>query len=177
MTTDSRKEALRGELRQRAKGKPENSAGVIEKVASFLHDHPDLKVVSLFAPLPGEVDLRSLPAEIDRTWVFPKVVGATLAFHIVRDMQRDLKPGAYGILEPCDGSPIVQVDEIDLFICPGLGFDLQGGRIGRGKGFYDRILGEARPDAVKLGACFSHQMVESIPMEDHDIRMDGVIAG
>lgn len=177
MTTHLRKQALREELRRRIKGKPENSAGVIEKVANYLRDHPDLKVVSIFAPLPGEVDLRTLPAEIDRTWVFPKVVGATLAFHVVGDMQRDLKPGAYGILEPSDESPTVEADEIDLFVCPGLGFDLQGGRIGRGKGFYDRILGRARPDAAKLGACFSHQLVENIPMEDHDIRMDGVIAG
>lgn len=177
MTKDLRKKALREELRPRMNGKPGDPTGVIEKIANYLRDHPDLKVVSLFAPLPGEVDLRTLPAGIDRTWVFPKVVEATLAFHVAVDMQRDLKPGAYGILEPSDGSPTVEADEIDLFICPGLGFDLQGGRLGRGKGFYDRILAKARPDAVKLGACFNHQLLENIPMEDHDIPMDGVMAG
>jgi 5-formyltetrahydrofolate cyclo-ligase len=177
MTVTLRKKALREELRRRMEGKPEDSASVIEKIASYLREHPELKVVSMFAPLPGEVDLRTLPGEIRRTWVFPKVFGSSLVFHVVEDMQRDLAPGAYGILEPSDTLKTVEAGEIDLFLCPGLGFDLQGGRIGRGKGFYDRILGKARPDAVKLGACFSHQVVTEIPMEDHDIRMDGVIAG
>jgi len=177
MTIPFRKKELRGELRRRMEGQPEDSANVVGKITSYLREHPELKVVSLFAPLAGEVDLRTLPGEIRRTWVFPKVLGASLVFHVVEDMQRDLTPGAYGIMEPSDTLKTVRVGEIDLFLCPGLGFDLQGGRIGRGKGFYDRILVEARPDAVRIGVCFSHQMLDEIPMEDHDIRMDGVIAG
>jgi 5-formyltetrahydrofolate cyclo-ligase len=177
MTMPFRKKALREELRSRMEGKSEDPANVVEEIASYLRDRPNLKVVSLFAALPGEVDLRALPAEIDRTWVFPKVVSATLAFHVVRDIQRDLMLGAYGILEPTDRLKTVGIHEIDLFLCPGLGFDHHGGRIGRGKGFYDRVLEDARPDAVKLGVCFGYQLVDEILMDDHDIRMNGVIAG
>ena len=47
----------------------------------------------------------------------------------------------------------------------------------RGKGFYDSILAKARPDAVKLGVCFVHQIVDQVVMEEHDIRMNGVFSG
>ncbi len=95
----------------------------------------------------------------------------------MRNPSEELVPGAYNILEPREGLDKFAPEKIDLFLCPGLGFDPHGGRIGRGMGFYDRVLELARPDAVKLGVCFGFQLVEEVEMEDHDIRMNGVIAG
>lgn len=172
-----RKEALREKLRQRIAGKSGDSTGVVRQVEEYLDDHPQIRVVALFAPMPGEVDLLALVGDTNRVWAFPKVTGGRLIFHQVRNLDKDLQRGAYGIAEPCKRLPLVFTDEIDLFLCPGLGFDTRGGRIGRGKGFYDKALAEARKGAIRLGICFGYQLVDEVAMESHDIRMDGVIAG
>lgn len=165
-------------LRKYINGQPcGDSAVVVREVAAYLSEKATCGIVALFAALPGEVDLSSLPGVIRRIWVFPKVVGDDLVFHEVRNFPADLEKGAYGIMEPRDGLREVGIGEVDVFLCPGLGFDLQGGRIGRGKGFYDRMLARARPDALKVGVCFSHQLVDEIVMDAHDVRMDVVIAG
>jgi 5-formyltetrahydrofolate cyclo-ligase len=172
------KKALREKLRKNMADHPSCDPGpVVNEIAAYLGERPELKVVAAFAALPGEVDLWTLPGFVKRVWVFPKVVGEDLIFHEVEDFTKDLEKGAYGILEPKSTLKRVLPDEVDAFLCPGLGFDPRGGRIGRGKGFYDRMLQRARPDAVKLGVCFGYQLVEGIVMENHDVRMNGVIAG
>lgn len=176
-TKPYRKKAMRDELRRRMKENTGNSAPVVAEVAAYLFGRSHIRVVALFAPLPGEVDLISLTREKERAWAFPRVENGTLAFYQVKDAEKELKLSAFGILEPVNGQPPLYPAEIDLFLCPGLGFDTHGGRIGRGKGFYDVILAKARPDTLKIGTCFTHQLVDEVVMENHDIRMDGVIAG
>lgn len=173
-----RKEALREELRRKISDNVDwDFRRVVEEVAKFLKGKPELEVVAAFAALPGEVDLRSLTEEVGRRWVFPRVTGKELVFYEVGNYREDMVKGAFGIMEPRDELVAVGVREIDLFLCPGLGFDTRGGRIGRGRGFYDRTLGQARKDAVKMGVCFGQQIVEEVEMEAHDVRMNGVIAG
>jgi 5-formyltetrahydrofolate cyclo-ligase len=165
-------------MRRRISGNPgADSAAAVKEVAAYLSGRPELRVVAVFAALPGEVDLRTLPGEIERVWVFPRVEAGDLVFHEVRDFDEDLEKGAYGILEPRADLPRVEIGNVDIFLCPGLAFDAKGGRLGRGKGFYDRMLGQARPDAAKVGVCFGFQLVDGIVMEGHDVRMDAVIAG
>lgn len=172
------KNQLREKLRLLMETNPDgDSVAVVREIVAYLSEKPSLKVVAVFAALPGEVDLRLLPGQMDRVWVFPKVVGEDLIFYQVKDFEKDLEKGAYGIPEPKEKLRKVAISEIDVFLCPGLGFDLKGGRIGRGKGYYDRILERARPDALKLGVCFGYQLVDEIVMEEHDVRMNGVIAG
>jgi 5-formyltetrahydrofolate cyclo-ligase len=172
-----RKNAMRRELRRRMAVSSGDSARVLREIDAYLRNHPQIRVIALFSPLPGEVDLTSLTKQSDRIWAFPKVEGRELTFHRTADTEGELRPGAFGILEPIPGLPTVDAGEIDLFLCPGLGFDRRGGRIGRGKGFYDGILAKARPDAVKLGVCFTHQIVDEVVMEEHDVHMNGVISG
>lgn len=154
-----------------------DSAAVVSEIAAYLSERPALGVVAVFAALPGEVDLRTLPGEIGKVWVFPRVEAGDLVFHEVRDFDEDLEKGAYGIMEPKTDLPMVGIVDVDVFLCPGLAFDTKGGRLGRGKGFYDRMLKLARPDALKVGVCFGFQLVEWIVMEEHDVRMNAVIAG
>jgi 5-formyltetrahydrofolate cyclo-ligase len=177
MTKPFRKKAMREELRRKMAGRSGNSARVVDQIVAYLAERPHLRVVALFAPMPGEVDLLELTKTVGRIWAFPKVTQDGLIFQQVADVEKDLRPGAFGILEPVKRLPLILADEIDLFLCPGLGFDTQGGRIGRGKGFYDAALHEARADAIRLGICFGYQLVDEVVMEDHDIRMHGVIAG
>ena len=76
-------------------------------------------------------------------------------------------------MEPV-GRRFLNYDEIDVAVIPGLAFDRKGGRLGRGKGYYDRLLSKL-PDCRKLGMCFDFQMVDAVPAEAHDIKMDDII--
>ena len=99
-------------------------------------------------------------------------------FHL-EDMS-ELVEGAYKILEPkaeLRGLPQKKVrpDELDLVMVPGTAFDMRGGRMGQGKGYYDRLLAHARPDAPLVALAFDCQMFEEIPVAAHDVFMDVVI--
>jgi len=172
-----RKRKLRQDLRRRIEVNQGDSSAVVREVRVYLAERPNIGVLAIYSALPGEVDLCPLLENTERTWVFPKVEGDELVFYQVKSLSKDLVTGSFGILEPKSGLKPFETSEIDLFLCPGLGFDHTGARIGRGRGFYDRILAKARPDAVKLGVCFGFQLVDRIDMEEHDIRMNAVIAG
>lgn len=170
------KNRQRNDLRRIALLNPSaDPTDVVEMLVRELDRFPDARIVAAYMALPGEVDLRELFGRIDKVWVFPRVKGDELKFYRVSDIDEDMKVGAFGILEPGDGLDEVAIGEVDVFLCPGLGFDRKGGRMGRGRGFYDRMLKQAKQDAVKIGVCFPFQIVDNILMEDHDVRMDLVI--
>ncbi len=152
-----------------------DSGVVVEKLVKQLEQLPNASVVSAYMAMQGEVDLRELFGRIDKQWVFPRVRGEDLKFYRVKNLETEMQVGAFGILEPKDELEEVRADAVDVFLCPGLGFDRNGGRLGRGRGFYDRMLKHAKPEAVKLGVCFPFQIVDEILMEEHDVRMDGVV--
>jgi 5-formyltetrahydrofolate cyclo-ligase len=170
------KKLLRREMRRRMTEETGDSGLVCRALGALLAGWAEVKTIAVFAALPGEVDLSGLvAAHPGRRWVFPRVDGEELHFHEVDAAGCGMVRSAYGILEPRPDSPQVMVAEIDLFLCPGLAFDLRGGRLGRGAGYYDRVLSRARPDARKVGVCFSFQIVEDALMEDHDVWMDQVV--
>ena len=84
-----------------------------------------------------------------------------------------LKPGPFGILEPKADGIEVPKNEIDLIIVPGVAFDKDKNRMGRGRGFYDRLLSTL--NAPKVGICFGFQMIPQVPVEPLDKKMDYVI--
>lgn len=85
----------------------------------------------------------------------------------------DLSIGSYGIAEPT-GQAFTDYASIDLAIIPGVAFDAEGHRLGRGKGYYDKLL-PLLPTALKAGVCFPFQLLEQIPAEPFDICMDLII--
>ena len=96
------------------------------------------------------------------------------------DAMDELELGMYSILEPkadLRSLPEKQVDvrTLDLIMVPGVGFDRQGGRTGHGKGYYDKLMQHARPDAPLVALCFECQLFDAIPMDDHDIFMDKIV--
>jgi 5-formyltetrahydrofolate cyclo-ligase len=176
------KQQLRRELRQRVRAAGElNPDSVIEEISGFLKKNSSIRTVALYSALPGEVDLKRLVSHPELKdsvkWVFPKVTGYDLKFFQVRDPDTEMQAGAFAIMEPMDGGEELGIERVDLFLCPGLGFDRKGGRVGRGRGFYDRVLSRARADALKFGICFPFQLVDEVVMEGHDIRMDRIITG
>lgn len=161
-------------MRQALRDVPTSSAPALAALHQWLTAHPDLRTIAIYSPLPGEIDLsettRLHPAV---SWVFPRVCGDALTFH----RGESLQPGFHGILEPAAGSIEVPIAQIDAFVCPGLAFDLQGGRLGRGRGYYDRMLSNIRPDALKVGICHPFQIVSNTFQEPHDVSMDHVLHG
>lgn len=84
-----------------------------------------------------------------------------------------LKEGAFGILEP-QGETFNNYESIELAVIPGVAFDNSKNRLGRGKGYYDRIL--CNIDCYKIGVCFPFQLIKQIPTGPFDIKMDKIIA-
>jgi 5-formyltetrahydrofolate cyclo-ligase len=134
------------------------------------------RTVMMFAPVPGEPNLRPLAVEILRAgrlclprvdWMEKRMVAAA-----VRDLDRDLILRRNNIREPLPDCPEVPPAEIDLVLVPGLGFDRSGRRLGRGGGFYDRFLSEPTLRATRCGVLFDTQLVEAIPAESHDVMVE-----
>jgi len=95
---------------------------------------------------------------------------------LIENWDRDLRTGAYGILEP-DPVRTRQIDPsiLDLVVAPGSVFDKRCGRYGYGGGYYDRFLSEKAPHALRLALCFDLQVMEQIPLKEHDQRMDIIV--
>jgi 5-formyltetrahydrofolate cyclo-ligase len=92
----------------------------------------------------------------------------------------ELSQGTMGVLEPkpelrgrSDGK--IDPSQLDMIVVPGLAFDRQGGRLGYGKGYYDRLLHQIRADATKAAICFECQLFPEIPLLPHDIYMDLIV--
>ncbi len=174
LDSTSAKFQLRKSMRQIVRELDSDSSKVCTALDEWLlAQHSTLHTIAVYSPLPGEVDLSaSIQNRPDLDWVYPKVRGEDLTFHL----GKILVPGVFGILEPADGSPEVLIEKIDVFICPGLAFDHNGGRLGRGRGFYDRMLSKSRNNALKVGVCFEKQIVANTFPENHDVPMDVIIS-
>ncbi|MGB9760944.1 MAG: 5-formyltetrahydrofolate cyclo-ligase [Caldimicrobium sp.] len=95
-----------------------------------------------------------------------------LSFHKVTDLAR-LSPGVFGIFEPPSIDSPIEACELDLILVPGLAFDLKKYRLGYGGGFYDRFLKETK--ALKIGIAFSFQIIEKLPQDPWDEKMDYIL--
>ena len=174
----SRKTDLRNHMRRLARDTPTPPSGPVrDAIEHCLAAHPALRTLAVFAALPGEPDVAELVTQHpERRWVYPQVHGDDLVFRVVTDPTEQLNLGAFGIREPSADLPQAAIEHIDAFLCPGLAFDARGGRLGRGRGFYDRLLAPARPDALKIGVCFARQLIDDTFPEPHDVPMNAVIA-
>ena len=85
----------------------------------------------------------------------------------------DLRGGFFNIMEPV-GKLYTDYSKIDVAVVPGMSFDLQGNRLGRGKGYYDRFL-PLIPQVYKIGICFPFQKFPAIPVGQYDVKMDIVL--
>jgi 5-formyltetrahydrofolate cyclo-ligase len=99
-----------------------------------------------------------------------------LDLYRVRDPDRDLVAGVWGIREPDPARcPPLAVEAPDFVLVPGVAFDARGGRIGYGAGYYDRLLGRCSAGAALVAAAFEVQLVDEVPWEPHDRRVDRVV--
>ena len=174
------KKLLRKEIRRRVqKYSPSILVDMSQPVIKRMMDREDVvnsEVVLMYYSLPDEVyshEAIQTLASMGKNVLLPVVVdGENLELREF-DAYDSMKQGAFNIMEPV-GRRFLNYDEIDVAVIPGLAFDRKGGRLGRGKGYYDRLLSKL-PDCRKLGMCFDFQMVDAVPAEAHDIKMDDII--
>lgn len=128
-----------------------------------------------YAPLPGEVNiwpLVKLALAEGKITCLPRFNQASGLYEAARigNPEGDLETGRYGIREPRNHCPVWPLNRLDLILVPGIGFDPWGGRLGRGRGFYDQLL--AATDGIRCGVAFDEQVVDKIPLESHDFQLD-----
>ena len=137
-------------------------------------EYKKAKTVSFFVSFGSEVDTHDMIKEAlkEKEVCVPVVQGDYIALSKINGLGDLDKEGKYGILEP---SSIIEIDKelVDLIIVPGVAFDKKGYRIGYGRGYYDKLLKEF--NGKTIGLAFSLQIVNKIPKEEHDIRVDKVI--
>ncbi|HVC49102.1 MAG TPA: 5-formyltetrahydrofolate cyclo-ligase [Burkholderiales bacterium] len=146
-----------------------------------LPEYVRAKVVLAYTPFRSEMDTLTFLSQVlhdGKTLLLPRVnkLDKTLSLYQVKDLGRDLVPGAWGIIEPDPGvCPQAQFSGIDFILVPGSVFDLRGGRMGYGAGFYDRLLASLEPRPFCVGAALDLQMVDEVPMEPHDLFLDLIV--
>ncbi len=130
-----------------------------------------------FAPMSGEINIWPLLAEAEARGVrlaFPRYDKIRKAYQACSVTGlADLQPGWYGIREPAPHCAPVKTMLLDLILVPGVAFDLQGRRLGRGKGFYDRLLQTLK--GVTCGVAYDQQIVGEVPVEAHDVPLDSIL--
>jgi 5-formyltetrahydrofolate cyclo-ligase len=87
----------------------------------------------------------------------------------------DLKESSFGVLEPESTLNAVNPKDIDLVLVPGLAFDKRGGRLGYGAGYYDSFLKEVKAEASKVAVAYSYQIIEKVPLEEHDVLIENIL--
>jgi len=127
---------------------------------------PEL-TVSAYVAVRGELGVLPLPGV---RLVLPRVTAGGLVLH---EAGGSLRPGQLGIPEPGPDAPVVDPAEVDVFLVPGLAFDRHGGRLGHGKGHYDRLLPRVR--GRRVGVCWADQVVDRVPVDPWDVPMDGLV--
>ncbi len=136
------------------------------------------EAILFYAPMAGELDLTPLLEEAlqsGKAVALPGFVSETGSYQpfAISDFKRDCAPGKFAIAEPGAHCPAMPLKRLDLVLVPGLGFDVSGRRLGRGRGFYDRLL--AGIAGAKCGVAFEQQVVGHIPAERHDVTMNFIL--
>lgn len=160
------------DIRKNLPDKDIKSAIIFDKVINtqeYQHSH----IIALYKNLESEVNTDKLitySISIGKIVLLPKVVGNDMVFYQITKETIFLKSN-FGVYEPMEKDNYD--GNIDLIIVPGICFDKNNNRLGFGKGYYDKYL--TNNNLKKMGICFKEQLVESIPTDDNDIKMDLII--
>ena len=182
MNPAATKSELRQQLRAALRGlsaadRVAQSSAVRERLAGEMF-WTNAQAILFYAPLPDEVDVwRLLETALaqGRMVALPGHEAETNSYAPCRitNLVADLRPGKFGVREPAPHCARLAISQLDLVLVPGVGFAPDGRRLGRGLGYYDRMLATAC--GTKCGLAFDCQVVAEIPAEPHDIKLDYVL--
>lgn len=179
------KTKLRKELREKCKAlEPAERKRRSHEILKKLFYHPRfVKANSIltYIALESEVETRPLLEEASKEGKKVYVPRMDTASNRIWPIEifdlSELRAGPYGVREPAyDKKRVGNLGDLDLIVVPGVAFDEEGGRLGRGAGYFDRFLAEASR-AYKIGLAFEFQIVKKVPRESHDIHVDEVLIG
>lgn len=171
------KQEIRKMLRQRGSA---GSAAEASAIIKRLRAHPRVqrtRTLLIYSALPDEIPTQQLIDDLLRegkTILLPCVISDTQMELRRYTGASDLQQGAFGIMEP-SGELFTDYNQIGVAIIPGVAFDKEGHRLGRGKGYYDRFL-PLLDNTYKIGVCYPYRLLEHIPTDEHDIPMDEIIS-
>jgi 5-formyltetrahydrofolate cyclo-ligase len=179
-TAKNSKADLRAHLRARLEKISEavravESIGLCERLKTQM---PSAHTILFFAPLTDEPDVwpvleLSLALGVNCALPFFDAEKKTYGARRLQNLAADIVAGKFGVREPAAGCAEISLNKFDLILVPGMAFDLSGNRLGRGQGFYDRLLAEA--SGIKCGVCHDFQLLEKIPAEPHDAKVDFIL--
>jgi len=179
------KEQLRTILRKMLSGdmsrqqQREKSKGACQNLIST-PEFQNASAIMMYLAIPDEADVTDAITSawrLGKTVIVPKVFWQQRSMIPVRIESLDAVPiefGASGLRNPANGVE-VPLEEIDLVVAPGLGFDGNGNRLGRGGAYYDRFFADKKLEAKRCGFAFAEQFVDSVPTTDTDQRMDFLV--
>lgn len=171
------KDSIRREIRIRKRQySPDVLRTLSQNITDKIEKHPwftKAQCILLYHSLPDEVYTHEIIEKYKslKKLLLPTVVGDELELHVYAT-DSVVRQGKFNISES-EGNLFEDYPMIDLAIIPGVAFDTKGNRIGRGKGYYDRLLPQIH--CPKLGICFQFQIVDEIPSDRHDIPVDEVL--
>lgn len=167
-------------MAQSEKERRQKSLLIKEELFS-LEEFKRAKVVMFYVSTDGEVETASMidkALEMGKKVVIPLILTKEkkLVASQILDRTKELKPGPYGILQPIASylRP-TSLKDIDLVVVPGIAFDKEGNRLGRGKGYYDKFLSQIPQGIPLIGLAFDSQLVNRLPCLAHDLPVDKVI--
>ena len=174
------KDELRAQMRRMRRalsGEEQREAAKAAAARIFaLEAYQSARVVMAYAAAKGELSLDWILDDAltsGKALALPRCEGEGVMRAYRVQTRARLKKGAYGIWEPDETCPPIEPDDMDLILVPGTAFDRQGGRLGQGGGYYDRYLAQTR--AVRIGVCHDFALLDAVPTQAHDARMDGVV--
>lgn len=154
-----------------------SSSMAIQKMFISLPLFIEANVIALYSPIHNEVDtMHVINAAISggKTVLLPAVTVDTIEFRKL-SASESLICGAYGIPEPDIFSQVFDVDAVDVIVVPGVAFDINGRRIGYGKGFYDKALHKLEGRGRLVAFSYDFQVLDEIVDEHHDVQIDVII--
>lgn len=175
---------FKSDLRQKISARLEKISTAVRAVES-IHlcerlktQMPSAHTVLFFAPLPDEPDVwpvleLSLALGVNCALPFFDAEKKTYGAKAIKKLATDIVTGKFGVREPAASCAEIALDKFDLVLVPGMAFDLHGNRLGRGRGFYDRLLEEV--SGIKCGVGYDFQLLEKIPAEPHDAKVDFIL--
>ena len=172
----ARRDALAKDLwKQHSLKAAQNALSLLETLIPREKEASSPLTVTAFLSFGSEIDTRPLIGSLlDGTrplrLLLPSLRQSKTIILRPYDRETPLLPGPFGILEP-ETTLSVPPSEVDIFFLPGIAFDRKGGRLGYGKGYFDRLLAERNPRGTRVGLAFSDQIVESVPTGPYDRPM------
>ncbi len=153
----------------------EKSARIKETILKT-HEFNKARTILFYAAMEGEVQTKGMMEEalsLGKRIALPKVSGKKLLLHEISSLHQ-LEKSGMGIPEP-KGSPKISLKEIGIIILPGIAFDRSGNRLGRGEGYYDRLLSQSDPRTPRIALAFGFQVVAKVPAGANDQKIHKII--